>query len=299
MYPTPDAMIRLTTSDGFDVYVGTKQVCIYRDDCMLTRRLQNVISSAILSSSRMPFAIQSPANPILSRYRRFAVCYTSGQDIVDSNQIPLDILQIVVDWCTYHANGSKPISKSARARITPWEKRFFEDISEPMVIQVMYAADHMGINYLRMVCCQIAITIHHVLRTCTADSRHKGSSRSLSSNMMEYLLLEQAIQDHRLLVEKLMGSAEGRTAFGELQCLRKQRMFRRYRSVHVGRQWRIEHHPEGARGSVVAARTRISWERENKILQRTLECSSYPCIPLAEALNALATRPKPSIDQRQ
>lgn len=292
-------MIRLTTSDGFDVYVGTKQACIYRDDCMLTRRLQNVISSAILSSSRMPFAIQSPANPILSRYRRFAVCYTSGQDTVDSDQIPLDILQIVVDWCTYQANGSKPISKSARARITPWEKRFFEDISESKVIQVMHAADRMGINYLLTVCCQIAITTHHVLRMCTANSRHKGSSRSLSINMMEYLLLEQAIQDNRLLVEKLMSSAEGRTAFGELQYLRRQRMFGRYPSVHVGRQRRIEHHPEGAHGSIVAARTRILWERENKILQRILEWSSYPCIPLAEELNAPATRPKLSIDQRQ
>jgi hypothetical protein len=266
---------------------------------MLTRRLQNVTSSVILSSSGMPFGISSPADPIPYRYRRFAVCYTSGQCIVNSAQIPLDILQIVIDWCTYQANGSKPISKSARARITPWEKHFFEDISESKVIQVIHAADRMGINYLLTVCCQIAITTHHVLRTCTADSRHKGSSRSLSSNMMEYLLLEQAIQDNRLLVEKLMGSAEGRTAFGELQCLRRQRMFRRHRSVHVGRQRRIEHHPEGSHGSVVAARTRISWERENKILQRTLEWSSYPCIPLAEALNAPATRPKLSIDQRQ
>jgi hypothetical protein len=298
MYPTPDAMIRLTTSDGFDVYVGTKQVCIYRDDCMLTRRLQNVISSAILSSSRMPFAIQSPANPILSRYRRFAVCYTSGQDIVDSDQIPLDILQIVVDWCTYQANGRKPISKSARARITPWEKRFFEDISESKVIQVMHAADRMGINYLLTVCCQIAITTHHVLRMCTTDSRHMGSSQNLSFNLMEYLLLEQAIQDNRLLVEELMRSAEGRTAFAELQRLRRQRMFRRYRSPHIGRQRRVEHHSEGAHGSVVAARTRILWERENTILQRTLEWSSYPCHPLAEALNVPATRPKLSIDQR-
>ena len=299
MYPTPDAMIRLTTSDGFDVYVGTKQVCIYRDDCMLTRRLQNVISSAILSSSRMPFAIQSPANPVLSRYPRFAVFCTSGQDIIDSNQIPLDILQIVVDWCTYQANGSKPISKSARARITPWEKRFFEDISESMVIRVMHAADRMGINYLLTVCCQIAITTHHVLRTCTANSRHKGCSHNLSFNMMEYLLLEQEIQENRLLVEALMSSAEGRTAFGELQLLRKQRISRRYRSLHIGRQRRIGHHPEGAHGSVVAARTRILWEKENKTLQRTLEWSSHPCNPLAEALNMPATRPKLSIDQRQ
>lgn len=298
MFPTPDAMIRLTTSDGSNVCVGTKQVCSNRDDCMLTRRLQTVISSAILSSSRMPFATQNLANPILSHYRRFAVCYTSGQDIADVDQVTLDILQIVVEWCTYQANGSKPISKSARARITPWEKRFFEDISESKFIQVMDAADHMGINYLLTVCCQIAITTHHVLRMCTADSRHMGSSQNLSFNMMERLLLEQAIQDNRVLVEALMSSAEGRTAFGELQRLRRQRMFRRHRSPHIGRQRRIEHHPEGAYGSVLAVRVRLKWERENKILQRTLEWSSYPCNPLAEALDVPATRSKPSIDQR-
>lgn len=299
MHSTPDAMIRLRTSDGFDIYVGTQQDCVSRDDCMLTRRLQNVISSVILSSSGMPSAIQSPANPIPYHYRRFAVYSASGKDIVDSDQIPLDTLQIVVDWCTYQANGSKPISKSARARITPWERHFFEYISESKVIQVMHAADHMGIDYLLTVCCQIAITTHHVLRKCTADSRHKGSSRSLSSNMMEYLLLEQAIQDNRLLVEESMSSAEGRMAFGELRRLRRQRIFKRYCSVHVGRQRRIEHHPEGAHGPVVAARSRMSWERENRILQRTLEWSSYPCVPLTEALNVPATRPKLSIDQQR
>jgi hypothetical protein len=66
------------------------------------------------------------------------------------------VLHIVLDWCKYHANGSKPISKSAHPVMIPWEERFLSKFDHFTIVEIEQTAEYMDIPYLLAVCHQFA-----------------------------------------------------------------------------------------------------------------------------------------------
>ena len=55
------------------------------------------------------------------------------------------MLHVVLDWCKYHANGSKPISKSAHPVIIPWEERFLSKFDHFTILEIEQTAEYMDI----------------------------------------------------------------------------------------------------------------------------------------------------------
>lgn len=154
-----------------------------------------------------------------------------------------------------------------------------------MSFQVMRAADHMGVSYLLVVCCQLAIMTYHV--PCTVTMRALCYNQILSSTTMEHLLVEHGMQKNWQLKRKAMSSVEGRKALDELQHLRRETTFNGDLNTDNKRRSRINHNPRASHGSVRSGRIGASWEKENSLLQRTLEWASDPSISLAEALSLL------------
>lgn len=151
----------------------------------------------------------------------------------------------------------------------------------------MRAADHMGVSYLLVVCCQLAIMTYHV--PCTVTMRAMFYNQVLSTTTMEHLLVEHGMQKNWQLKRKAMSSVEGRKALDELQHLRRETTFSGNLSTDNRRRSRISHSPRALCGSTKSAKIKASWEKENDLLQRTLEWASDPGISLAEALGLSAT----------
>lgn len=162
-----------------------------------------------------------------------------------------------------------------------------------MSFQVMRAADHMGVSYLLVVCCQLAIMTYHV--PCTVTMRAMCYNQILSTTTMEHLLVEHGMYKNWQLKRKAMSSVEGRKALDELQHLRREAAFSGDLSTDSRRRSRISHNPRALHDSARSARIGASWEKENGLLQRTLECASDPGISLAEALGSPAAE-KLSVD---
>jgi hypothetical protein len=120
-----------------------------------------------------------------------------------------------MDWCDHHAHGRKPISKSARPKITPWERKFFRKFDDPTNFQVICAADHMGISYLLTVCCQFAIESHHERDVVT--EANEDLTQALSTIAMEQILVEHALHSWRRLIKSAMQSKQGRAALHAVQ----------------------------------------------------------------------------------
>lgn len=156
-----------------------------------------------------------------------------------------------------------------------------------MSFQVMRAADHMGVSYLLVVCCQLAIMTYHV--PCTVIMRAMCYNQILSTTTMDHLLVEHGMQKNWQLKRKAMSSVEGRKALGELLHLRRETAFSGDLSTDNRRRSRISHYPRVSHDSVKSARIGASWEKENSLLQRTLEWASDPGMSLAEALDLSAT----------
>ena len=43
---------------------------------------------------------------------------------------------MILDWCGHQAHRSKPISKSERPKITPWEENFFKKLDDVEVVRL-------------------------------------------------------------------------------------------------------------------------------------------------------------------
>jgi hypothetical protein len=130
-----------------------------------------------------------------------------------------------MDWCDHHAHGRKPISKSSRPRITPWERKFFEELDESTSLQVICAADHMGISYLLIVCCQFAVENHH--EWDVVSQADKYYTQALSTTAMEHILMEHALHRSRRLISSAMQSPQGRVELHKVQHLERNRMLTR------------------------------------------------------------------------
>jgi hypothetical protein len=130
-----------------------------------------------------------------------------------------------MDWCDHHAHGRKPISRSSRPRITPWERKFFEELDESTSYQVICAADLMGISYLLIVCCQFAIENHH--EWDVVSQADKYYTQALSTTAMEHILLEHALHRSRRSISSAMQSPQGRMELHKVQHLERNRMLNR------------------------------------------------------------------------
>jgi hypothetical protein len=85
-----------------------------------------------------------------------------------------------------------------RPRITPWERKFFEKLDDFTNLQVLRAADYMGIEYLLMVSCQFAVTSLCFFRMVNQPA--SVFFQSLSEAAMRHILMEYESYNKGLVV---------------------------------------------------------------------------------------------------
>jgi hypothetical protein len=144
------------------------------------------------------------------------------------------VLLLVLDWCVHHAHGSKPISKSARPSITPWEERFFKKLGDTTIFEVICAADHMEISYLLIVCYRFAIANHRTPHI--ANRPDESFFQNLSTSAIRSILVEQKLHKARLSIESAMQSAQGRVLLDAFQHSKRHKTLSKDLAIHD--RWR-------------------------------------------------------------
>lgn len=141
--------------------------------------------------------------------------YTLQDHNAHRHQVRGEVLRAVLYWCSCHVYRRKPISKSARPRITPWERRFFESLEGNVGCELLHAADHMDINYLLIICCQYFHTSNRTLQMM--DGWDLGFLETLSTAAKHDFLVEKRLHHMNLSMESVRQPANGRMVLHALQ----------------------------------------------------------------------------------